>query len=125
MMARKTRKYRAGRSAYCQIAPDKSVPRDNSKLYQLLEDAGYWWQSKSGQWTVAEKPSTSIFEDNTGEATGIVKIRIMCHPHDLKQATIGLKASEHFRIAEISESYPNRKGSGSRVYVDAVLEDFS
>ena len=95
--------------------------KDSESLYDLLEGAGYWWNASAGAWAKGKPPSTSMFTTDDGEATGIVRLRVMGHPADLERAIAGAKKA--FRVAEVSDRlYPNRKGPGYRAYLTILLK---
>lgn len=122
-MARKTKKY-VQALATVKLARIYLTNRSHETVYQELEGNNFFWNSKKGEWQYKEHaPSTSIFEADDGTPTGIVKIRVMAHPDDLGQAINYLKSCPGMRVIEISEkSYPNRKGTGERIYTTAILE---
>lgn len=123
MMARKTAKYNAAMETakLCKIRVKK---HDHESVYQELNDNYFFWNSKKGKWEHKEyAPSTSIFEADDGTPTGIVKIRVMAHPDDLEPAIAALKKCPGIRVIEISEkTYPNRKGTGERIYTTVILD---
>jgi len=122
-MPRKTRKYVA---AMTMIKASRIylTKRDHDSVYEALEDNNFFWQPRKGCWEYREHaPSTSVFEADDGTPTGIVKIRIMAHPDDLAPAIKALKSAYGLKIVEISDkTYPNRKGTGERVYTTAILD---
>jgi len=120
---RKTKKFVAG-----VVAAKSSglglIWSSNEELYEALEDDNFYWKAKAGEWQQLEhKPSTSVFQADDGTPTGIVKIRVMAHPDDVQKAVQKIKATNGLRVIEISEkTYPNRKGTGVRIYVTALLQ---
>ena len=123
MMARKTRKYNA---AMATVRSNKITlkKRDHESVYEALNSANFFWNAKSGTWEHKKHaPSTSVFRADDGTPTGIVKIRVMAHPDDVEHAIVRLKNTPGIRIIEISEkAYKNRKGTGVRYYLTAILE---
>lgn len=123
-MPRKTKKYTQALSTIKNktwVAPKSQAHED---VYELLERHNWFWNAKLGEWEHKQyKPSTSVFEADDGEPTGIGKIRVMGHPDDLPALVNALKKADGFRVIEISEkNYPNRKGSGARIYTTVILE---
>ncbi|MEO1289079.1 MAG: hypothetical protein AAFV93_15045 [Chloroflexota bacterium] len=123
-MPTKTKKYREAVKTIQYQALDVSST-ENADVYEALEEQNYFWSSKKGTWEYKKHtPSTSVFQADDGEPTGIIKLRVMSHPDDLREALKRVKQISGLRIIEISEkTYPNRKGSGVRKYVTALLED--
>lgn len=123
-MAHKMTAKRVG--AIAALKAEGSTPRelsnkDSDTLYTTLESSGYWWNATDGEWQKGKPPSTSIFKDDDGVSTGIVRIRLMGHPDDMPDAIASAKKC--FEVAEVSALYPNRKGPGVRVYITALLGD--
>lgn len=122
-MARKTRKYNA---AMATVRSNKITlkKRDHESVYETLNSDNFFWNPKAGTWEHKKHaPSNSVFQADDGTPTGIVKIRVMAHLDDLEQAIAYLKKCPGMRLVEISEkSYPNRKGTGERIYTTAILE---
>ena len=99
-----------------------AATKDSESLYAMLETMGYWWDSSAGAWVKGKPPSASMFEGNDGEATGVVRLRIMGHPTDLEKAIA--RAKKAFRVAEVSDKlYPNRKGPGYRAYLTVLFRE--
>jgi hypothetical protein len=94
-------------------------PRDNENLYALLESKGFWWNGKKKAWEKeSTRPSTSIFADKKGKATGIMRLRLMCHPDETEWLIEALCDNPHFAVMEVSEkTYANRHGAGERAYL--------
>lgn len=123
MMARKTRKYLSA-LATVRSKKVKLGNRDHESVYEALNNANFFWDHKSGEWEHKQHaPSTSVFQADDGSPTGIVKIRVMAHPDDLESAIVSLKKCLGLKVIEISEkTYPNRKGTGERIYTTAILD---
>lgn len=94
-------------------------PRDNENLYEMLESKGFWWNGKKKAWEKeATRPSTTIFADKKGKPTGIMRLRLMCHPQEVQWLIDALHDNPHFTIIETSEkTYKNRHGAGERAYL--------
>lgn len=122
-MARKTRKYN---SAMRTVRSQKIIlaKKDHEAVYEALNNANFFWNATSGEWEHKQHaPSNSVFQADDGTASGIVKIRIMAHPDDLESAIMALKKCPGIKVIEISEkTYPNRKGTGERIYTTAILD---
>lgn len=114
---KRTRKYNAGRKRLQELTHGQYIPQmENDVLYQKLEnDHKQIWDHKQGEWMEGNK---SMFGDD--EPTGVVRIRVMAHPQDVHNAVHYLKGT-NFKIVEVSDEYPNRRGSGVRVYITAQL----
>ena len=102
------------------------LPSD--ELYKALEGAGYRYDSKTAQWQAARPApnggrvsANSMFETDDGLGSGIVRLRLMAHPSDMQALIDAIKGAPVLRIDEISLSYPNRRGTGERVYITAIL----
>jgi len=94
----------------------------HEELYSKLEKAGYWWNSKAGQWKQAEendralgKFSGSIFEYPDGMPSGVFRLRVMAHPTEID--SVIKEVCARLNVIEVSKPYDNRKGAGQRVYV--------
>lgn len=94
-------------------------PPDNENLYAMLEKKGFWWNGKKKAWEKeATKPSPTIFADKKGKPTGIMRLRIMCHPQETQWLIQALQENPHFTVIEVSEkAYANRHGAGERAYL--------
>lgn len=116
---KKTDKYCKGEALALQKNIAMPYPRDNDALYVLLENKGYWWNGKKKAWEKeATRPSTTIFADKKGKATGIMRLRLMCHPNEVQWLIDALHDNPHFTIIEVSEkTYKNRHGAGERAYL--------
>lgn len=116
---KKTEKYR--RATKVAVSANLPTPfrKDNDELYKMLEKAGYWWNSKNREWEKeSTRPSTTIFADKKGKPTGIMRLRIMCHPDETQWLIDALYDNPHFTIIEVSEkTYANRHGAGERAYL--------
>lgn len=116
---RLTEKFRKGQ----ELALKKNIslphPLDNEKLNETLEAKGFWWNGKKRQWEKeSTKPSPTIFADKKGKATGIMRLRIMCHPDETQWLIAALQKNPDFTVIEVSEkSYKNRHGAGERAYL--------
>jgi len=91
--------------------------------YNNLERAGWYWNSKEGIWENLKR-SNSMFKNDDGEPTGVIRLRLMAHPGDIDQfMEIVSEALDSYGITVVDESnlYPNRRGSGVRVYITATL----
>lgn len=101
---------------------------DNDRLYGELQKAGYVWDSKSSEWIEGKRASNgeplsnSEFMTVSGQPSGVVKIRLMGHPSDLHLlANLIKEAMPRLTVISVSDEYPNRKGVGSRIYIDAMI----
>lgn len=120
---RRTKKYQMAQKCIFENVIDIGDAHENEDVFNALEEQNYFWFPKEGEWQLRDNiPSTSVFQDDDGTPTGIVKIRIMCHPYDLKQAISEIKNNQNFQIADISDPYPNRNGAGVRVYITAKMQ---
>lgn len=95
--------------------------------YQALEKAGYFWDSTNGKWQKGDENSRargqfsgSIFEDESGLATGVFRLRVMANDSELDDICAEISRAITARgmsVIEISEkAYPNRRGAGVRRY---------
>jgi hypothetical protein len=116
---RATEKYVKGRDLAEKKDFPIPYPQDNENLYAMLEKKGFWWNGKKKAWEKeSTRPSTSIFADKKGKATGIMRLRLMCHPDEVEWLSDALHDNPHFTVIEESEkSYKNRKGAGYRKYL--------
>jgi hypothetical protein len=91
----------------------------NETLYEILESKGFWWNGKKKAWEKeSTRPSTSIFADKKGKPTGIMRLRLMCHPDETQWLIDALCENPHFAVMEVSEkTYANRHGAGERAYL--------
>lgn len=118
---RRTKKYNAA----IDTAKAKGITlkgRENAQVYEVMNAHNLYWNHKNSEWFHADHaPSTSVFEvDARGGSTGVAKIRIMCHPNDVRKM-LDILAATQLRIVSASDPYPNRKGIGVRVYVEAQI----
>jgi len=97
------------------------LSKDSDVLYDHLTTLGYWWDSSAGEWKKGKAPSTSIFKDDDDLPTGIIRLRLMGHPDDMEAGIAAARRA--YDVAEVSGQYPNRKGSGVRVYITAKLQE--
>jgi|SRR6056297_299208 len=89
-------------------------------LYQTLAELGYNWDGKSKTWSENNPWTGSAFEDAHNRPTGHIKLRIMTHPdeqEEFKNRVCQALNKHGFRITEISDPYPNRRGIGVRTYI--------
>jgi hypothetical protein len=89
----------------------------NPNLYAMLGSAGFVWGSDSKKWEIK---STSMFADDLGLPSGIIRLRVMAHPDQLESAIHAIQGS-NLKVLEVSEPYDNRKGCGIRVYLTCKL----
>lgn len=119
---RATKKYRDGMKLALSL--NLPVPRNaqNEQLNELLERNGHWWNGKKQAWEKeSEKPSTTIFADKKGNATGVARLRLMCHPDETAWFLEAIQQNPHFKVIEVSEkTYANRNGAGERAYITVV-----
>lgn len=95
--------------------------KDSEALYSALESLGYWWDSSAGEWKKGKPPSTSMFKDDEGEPTGVIRLRLMGHPDDMP---VAIEAARRcYKVSDVSDHYSNRKGPGVRVYITALLKE--
>lgn len=116
---RKTKKWtEAHATIYMKNLP-MPYPKDNENMYAVLETNGYWWNGKTQAWEKeSTKPSPTIFADKKGKPTGIMRLRIMCHPDETQWLIAALQKNPDFSVIEVSEkAYPNRHGAGERAYL--------
>ena len=121
-MARMTKKMQGAR----KIALIAKLPAEteNAKQYEILEGAGYTWHR--GEWKQRDKAerlatkSGSQFTDVDGNASGLIRLRVMGHPDDVHNAIHRIKAA-NWRVIEVSEPYHNRRGDGYRVYITCLM----
>lgn len=116
---RVTDKFRKGQELALKHNITLPKPLDNEILNQTLEDKGFWWNGKKKAWEKeATRPSTTIFADKKGKPTGIMRLRLMCHPQEVQWLVDALHDNPHFTVLEVSEkTYPNRHGAGERAYL--------
>lgn len=89
---------------------------ESQTLYDTLESLGYWWDASTGQWKNTPPPSTSVFVDDEGASTGIIKLRVMGLPADFDHFVTTVRA-DGWSLVETSDPYENRKGPGYRWYM--------
>lgn len=90
--------------------------QESQTLYDTLEGLGYWWDSSTGQWKKGNPPSTSVFVDDEGASTGLLRLRAMGMPGDFDHFATTVRA-DGWQLIETSDAYPNRKGPGFRWYM--------
>lgn len=119
---RVTEKFRKGQEIALKHDIPLPKPLDNEKMNETLERNGFWWNGKKRQWEKeSEKPSTTIFADKKGAATGVARLRLMCHPDETAFFVEALQQNPHFRVIEVSDkTYANRHGAGERAYITVV-----
>ncbi len=97
-------------------------------LYAILERAGYYWDSSDQRWHQGDdhsraqgKFSGSIFEDADGLPTGVFKLRVIANESEISMVCAEISraiVNAGISVIEVSDkSYPNRRGSGVRVYL--------
>lgn len=97
-------------------------------LYALLERAGYYWDSSDQQWHKGDAQSRargqfsgSIFEDEDGLPTGVFKVRLMANGNEIAPVSADVSRAlvdAGMSVIDVSDkAYPNRRGSGVRVYL--------
>jgi hypothetical protein len=99
------------------------VRNENAPLYDALEKRSWFWSADEGQWS-ENKHSSSMFADDIGDPSGVVRLRLMSHPGDMDQfMELIAKALDAYGITRIETSnlYPNRRGAGLRVYLTCKL----
>lgn len=116
---RATDKFVKGHALAEQKGLPMPFPRDNENLYAMLESKGFWWNAKKKAWEKeSTRPSTTIFADKKGNATGIMRLRLMCHPDETQWLIDALHDNPHFTVIEVSDkTYANRHGAGERAYL--------
>lgn len=120
---KRTKKFVAAETAYGNIKNKRVVHwHTHEDLYQLLENYGFWWDAKNGEWTNRKQPSNSIFKTDDDVASGVIRLRVMAHPDDVDHTVALVKKTIGMRVIEVSEPYDNRRGSGVRVYLTCVLD---
>jgi len=118
-MMKRTEKYRKAESlAFLKNLP-MPYPQDNEHVYEMLENNGFWWNGKKKAWEKeSTRPSTTIFADKKGKATGIGRLRLMCHPDEEEAFIEAIRSITNLEIIEVSDkSYKNRNGAGYRTYL--------
>jgi hypothetical protein len=90
---------------------------NNESLYSMIQNCGFVWGADSKKWEIK---STSMFADDLGLPSGIIRLRVMAHPDQLESAIHAIQGS-NLKVLEVSEPYHNRKGSGIRVYLTCKL----
>lgn len=88
---------------------------ENEDLYRRLEAAGWWWDAEKTKWQKGRKPSTSMFKDDGGNPSGVLRVRLMGMAVDVSDFTHALTI-KGWKLVDQSSEYPNRKGPGSRWY---------
>lgn len=96
---------------------------EQSGIYNNLERAGYYWNSETQIWENLKRSST-MFANDDGLPTGVIRLRVMAHPGDMDQLMEVIRESLDsygVTIQEESNPYPNRRGPGLRIYITGVL----
>lgn len=114
---RMTQKRVAAEKAAIELSIRRPYGMTNDALYSEIESRGYIWNAKSGAW---ERGSKSIFKDADGDASGLIRLRVMGHPSDVDKAVSAARKMPGYQMIESSEHYPNRRGEGVRVYCTLV-----
>lgn len=116
---RATEKYVKGRDLAEKKGYPLPYPSDNENLYAMLETKGFWWNGKTRKWEKeSTKPSPTIFADKKGNASGLMRLRLMCHPDETQWLIRALQKNPEFEVIEVSEkTYANRHGAGERAYL--------
>lgn len=99
-----------------EITKKNHSHHDSEVLYDTLESMGYWWDSAAGQWKQGNPPSTSVFLNDEGASTGVIKLRVMGLPGDFDHFITTVRA-DGWSLIETSDPYENRKGPGYRWYL--------
>lgn len=121
MAHKATKKRIAAETALRKLGKRVFNSKTSEMLYEELAAAGYWWDSGAGEWKEGKPPSTSIFENDDDLPTGVIRLRVMGHPSDMAKAVATARLS--YKVADVSDPYPNRKGPGVRVYITCTLKD--
>ena len=117
-----TKKYEAAATCARRLEMTWSII-DQAGLYDQLEKAGWYWNSKLGEWENLKR-SNSMFKNDDGKPTGVIRLRLMSHPGDMDQfMELISEALDTYGIKVVDESnlYPNRRSAGVRVYLTATL----
>jgi len=116
---RVTEKFRKGQELALKHNITLPRPLDNEILNQTLETKGFWWNGKKKAWEKeATRPSNTIFADKKGKATGVARLRLMCHPDEVSFFLDQLETMNSIDVIETSEkTYANRHGAGERAYI--------
>lgn len=92
-----------------------------SDAYATLAEAGFAWDSQEQTWFKTKRPvdntgreMASQFTDDDNEPSGIVNIRFVGHPEDVKAVQEQLGAVLNF--IDVSKLYPRRQGPGVSLY---------
>jgi hypothetical protein len=90
----------------------------HAEIYAAMEAACWKWDGSD--WSKQDRPVTSSVFGDGETGSGIFHLRVMAHPAEcvefVSYVTETLRASG-YKIAEVSEPYPNRRGVGTRVYI--------
>lgn len=90
----------------------------HAEIYAAMEAACWKWDGSD--WSKQDRPVTSSVFGDGETGSGIYRLRLMAHPAECESftndVTAALKAAG-YKIAEVSEPYPNRRGVGTRVYI--------
>lgn len=112
-----TKKRVAAEKAAIELSIKRPQSLSNETLYSELESRGHIWNAKAGMW---ERGSKSMFKDADGQASGVIRLRVMGHPSDVDKAVSAARKMPGYQMIESSEHYPNRRGEGVRVYCTLV-----
>lgn len=116
---KRTKKYVAAKKKLRELKL-RTSKKENADIYQLLESKQYIWGGKAGKWVEGTK---SMFGDT--QPSGIVRIRVMSHPQGVQIAVKRIAQHNQLKVIEVSDEYPNRRGTGVRVYLTCMLGDQS
>lgn len=90
--------------------------QESPALYDTLESLSYWWDATEGKWKNTPQPSTSMFLNDEGASTGLLRVRVMGMPSDFDHFMTSVRA-DGWGMIEASDPYSNRKGPGFRWYL--------
>lgn len=116
---RKTAKYTAAQKQARLLKIKATLAHED--LYNALVAAGWFWNSKTGQWEQG-KQQTSMFAGDDDTPSGVIRLRVMAHPQEITEAVRLVKTAPGMRCIETSGEYPNRRGIGVRVYLTFVRD---
>ena len=115
-LPRMTVKYKRARSTAVQneIVPDNY---DRDELYQRLNQAGWWWDSKAKEWV-------QFTDEPANEPTPLIMVRVWASQENIAQAVGAVNSAfaNGYAIIQESDPYPCRppKQRESRVYLQFV-----
>lgn len=90
--------------------------KDSQTLYDTLEAQSYHWDSSDALWKNTPPPSTSMFKDDEGNPSGVLRVRLMGMEPDA-EAFLKAVTVKGWTLIDKSSAYPNRKGPGWRWYL--------